>query len=719
MSNFFIQVLKPFLHSCEQFSTRNAFCINNTFFTFDQLASRIQALYPLVVKSRTSTIGIIGHDHIDTYAAIWAIWLANKNYVPLNPSNPTAFNDRIKQQLSLDVILDAEMNPEYEGKEDIKTFLSQFKSSDFSDGDNAYILFTSGSTGLPKGVPITKGNLAAFMDGFWEMELEISEHDKGLQMFELTFDLSVISHLIPLIKGGCVYTVPKNVLKFAYIMELLSDEGITIALMVPSMLKLMRPYFDEFQSDTLRYSLFCGEALHVDLTAEWSKRIPNARIDNVYGPTENTVFCTYYTFKKDSENISTNGILSIGKPMKNCSLAIVNDNNEDVNQGEVGELLLEGEQLTLGYLNNEELNASAFVLRTTDTNRPPKRFYKSGDLCLFTEDGNINYIGRKDTQVKIQGFRVELSEIEFQAMKALNEFKNCCAIAIENERRENEIYLVIEGEKFDTNPLKEALKLSLPWYMLPMEILFYPHFPMNTNGKIDKKEIKKSISLRDYTLRNGTIEDIDFIVEAIVAAEKGNSDVLGTANLLEVSEEEFIRGLHLMLKEELEGCEYSAKDFIITEFKGKPVAALCAWIEGMNEYNLNSSALKMNLFKEAFGYDTIKTLEKSKLLLSQMRLSRSLNTHQVEYVYVKEDHRKKNLVQIMIDYSLQKLLQKDVHEIASQIEVFTNNLPALKAYQKIGYEVLDVAKAEEKIAKGILPHHEKAQLQKTIKLNNP
>ena len=201
---------------------------------------------------------------------------------------------------------------------------------------------------------------------------------------------------------------------------------------------------------------------------------------NVYGPTEDTIFCTHYTYNRDGDNKASNGLLSIGKAMQETYTIIVNENNEIVKPGEKGQLCLGGVQLTPGYWKNEEKNKEAFFY--IDYNGLTTRFYKTGDLCLADEDGDIMYLGRIDSQIKVQGFRVELSEIEFFAKEYLKKI-NAVAIAFTNKINNTEIGMVIESDEFDTKELISYMKTKMPGYMIPTQMRFVNSFPLEYQWK--------------------------------------------------------------------------------------------------------------------------------------------------------------------------------------------------------------------------------------------
>lgn len=476
---------------------RNAFCFNGVFYTYKDLAGAISRIRKAIQSSThektEKIVGLIANDDLETYASIFALWLEGKAYVPISPEAPKERNLSVIQQALLVTIIDSSDQPVYP---EFKYILSKklpateidLTPKPTEDQELVYILFTSGTTGLPKGVPIDRGNLQGFVEAFEDMNYDMSEKDKCLQMFELTFDLSVVSYLYPVLYGACIYTIPKGKIKFNYIFELMDEEKLTFALMVPSILQYLRPYFDEMNFPDMKYSLFCGEALTLAITDEWSKCVPNAKVINYYGPTEDTIYCTYYVYNREGENKTHNGVLSIGRAMPGTITLAIDENNNILPPASTGQLCLGGIQLTPGYWNNEEKNKEAFFY--AEYQGKHTRLYKTGDLCRFDEEGDILYLGRADQQVKIQGFRIELAEIEFHVKSFLGK-TNAVAVPILDAVGNTEIGLVIESKPIGTDPLLDHIKLKLPAYMIPKRIQFADEFPLNTNGKTDRNKLKQ------------------------------------------------------------------------------------------------------------------------------------------------------------------------------------------------------------------------------------
>ena len=443
-------------------------------------------------------IGVIETNDVETYCSIYACLFSGKTFVPLNSENPLERNLDILNQTEIKTILSAQSNDKITALSNasgVKIVYTKtlpeaginLEIKPIPDSANAYILFTAGSTGIPKGVPLTRKNLFSFIDAFFALGYKVDENDKFLPMFDLTFDLSLMCYIAPLCIGASVYPIPLEGIKYTHIYNIMDDEKITFALMVPSILAYLRPYFEEIHFADVRYSLFCGEALYEDISREWQKCVPNALVQNVYGPTEATIFCLTYDLSREADKIkSVNGIVCIGKPMMNMDAIVVDEHNKLLPQGEKGELCLTGNQLTKGYWKNPEKNKETFF--TLSMNGNEKTFYRTGDLAFQDNEGDFIFSGRIDNQVKIQGFRVELSEIEHHAREFVKH-NQIAAVAYKNKIGNQQIHLFVEDYSGNIVDLENYLKLKLPQYMIPTSISTLKLFPLNVNGKVDRKSL--------------------------------------------------------------------------------------------------------------------------------------------------------------------------------------------------------------------------------------
>jgi D-alanine--poly(phosphoribitol) ligase subunit 1 len=499
-SLFSKEVLNPIMSNILDKPDLRAFCISEVFYSYRQFGEQISKIRSAIQESDTNqlVIGLVTNDDLETYASVIALWLEGKSYVPLHPNQPIDRCIDILNQIGTFLILDSSGEPRYSKDLIIRTKGLSLKDDSLAYGENssdedlAYVLFTSGSTGKPKGVMITRGNIGAFMDAFWKTGIQLSEDDRCLQCFDLTFDVSVQSFLVALIRGACVYTVPGNQPKYLYVSRLINDYRLTFGAMAPSMLRYLQPYFAEIDAESMRSCILTAEACPLSLAQAWSNCATNATIYDFYGPTEVTVYCTYYELKKSGENKSLNGIISIGKPLANLTAIIINEENEIVPEGTKGELCIAGGQVSPGYWKDPSRNNKAFF--ELEINKEKLRFYRTGDLCFRESDGNIMYIGRLDLQVKIQGFRVELGEIEFHSRKFLDD-RNAVALAFENENLLTEIALFIESPTFAPETLLTYLRSKLPVYMVPSRVFFLPEFPLSLNHKIDRLKLKELIKI--------------------------------------------------------------------------------------------------------------------------------------------------------------------------------------------------------------------------------
>jgi acyl-coenzyme A synthetase/AMP-(fatty) acid ligase len=281
--------------------------------------------------------------------------------------------------------------------------------------------------------------------------------------------------------------VPQDEAKYISALKILKDYDITFAKMPPSTLAYLRPYFKNIKLESLRYCLFGGEPLYVDIALEWLQCIPNARMQNVYGPTEVTINCTFYNCSPgQGPTKSYTGIVSIGRPFGDSRVLVLGEQGRIAPTGSRGELCVSGTQCTSGYLNNPEQTGKAYV--SLDDGDGERIYYRTGDQVILDNEGDLLYVGRIDNQVQIQGFRVELGEIEYHAGNFPGAGK-VIAISQPNEVGNMMVYLFLENFRGSVDELKDWLVRKLPAYMLPGKIIILDSFPVNTHEKIDRQAL--------------------------------------------------------------------------------------------------------------------------------------------------------------------------------------------------------------------------------------
>lgn len=486
--------------SLKENASRAAFCIGDRFYSYaeftDYISGSQQLLRLHLGQSAGLPIGVMCHDTIETFAAIFAIWFSGNHFVPLHPLHPAFVNDEKIRQSAVQLIIDPQINPSTNDLNEKRISNKDLKSSEplhiSTETNRAYILFTSGSTGKPKGVPITENNMSAYVSGFLELYPDLTSADRFLQTYDLTSDAAFTGYLIPLMLGACVYTLPSGSFKYLSIVKVLQEQQITFTKFTPSVLNYLRPYFKSMRFDLLKHSHFGGEALPIDLVSEWSKCIPNAEISNGYGPTETTITCTIHrtSIAQINEKVH-NGIVSIGKPFKEVKILIINENDQIVDDGEKGELCIGGNQVMDGYLTASPDDISPFY--SHDSGGMKEKYYRSGDLAFRDQSGYLYFCGRKDDQLKISGYRIEPAEIEF-AISQLTHGSKSKAYGFRNKSGTESMVVFIEQYHEPTEMLKEQLRTLLPSALIPEKLIPIRQFPLNQNGKVDK-----SVLFEQYT----------------------------------------------------------------------------------------------------------------------------------------------------------------------------------------------------------------------------
>lgn len=355
------------------------------------------------------------------------------------------------------------------------------------DTDLLYVLFTSGSTGVPKGVTINHRAVIDYID--WVTEtFEITEKDSFGNQAPFYFDNSILDIYSALKTGATVYIVPKNLFaQPVLLLEYLKEKKINTIFWVPSALIVvakLKAFRNVDLSDTLKRVLFCGEVMPNKQLNVWRKFLPNVQYANLYGPTEITDACTYYVVDREFTDEEP---LPIGIPMPNTDILVLNEKDEPVQGDEAGELCVRGTSLSMGYYNNPEKTREAFVQNPLNQ-AVPELIYRTGDIVKYNERGEILYLSRKDFQIKHMGHRIELGEIE-TAVSSLEEIsQNCCLY----DEKHQKIVLFIE-EELEKAYINERISHLVPEYMLPNKVIVVEKMPINANGKIDRVKLKEYI----------------------------------------------------------------------------------------------------------------------------------------------------------------------------------------------------------------------------------
>ena len=377
--------------------------------------------------------------------------------------------------------------------------------------DLAYVIYTSGSTGKPKGVMIEHYSLVNRLN-WMQKAYPIGEGDTILQKTPYTFDVSVWEMFWWSAQGAKVcFLKPGGEKDPGAIVEAIEKNGVTTMHFVPSMLAAFLGYvengIDIDRLKSLRQVFASGEALNPQLVAKFNKLLYAAngtKLHNLYGPTEATVDVSYFNCSTGEEF----EIIPIGKPIDNIRLYILNPDNMLQPVGIPGELHIAGDGLARGYLNRPELTSERFI---ADPFKPGERMYRTGDLARWLSDGNIEYLGRMDNQVKVRGFRIELGEVEAELLKHPDVTE---AVVSARDDREGNKYLcayIVSERELSVMELREHLAGNLPEYMIPSTFVKLESIPLSPNGKVDRKALPEPEggigTGRDYAEPTNEIEE--------------------------------------------------------------------------------------------------------------------------------------------------------------------------------------------------------------------
>ena len=516
-------LIKEFISAAERFSDCPALEIKDISYSYKDLYFNSNKIASCILSRSTennSMVAVLAGKSFVAYSGILGALLASKAYVPLNPRFPLlrCLNMFLTSEADTIIVgnecidylekLLAEINkcvivilPDTIEIEDLEIkfpqhiFISGNKLT-FKENINiktypesiAYLLFTSGSTGQPKGVPVSNGNVTSYLNYILK-KYDFKESDRFSQTFDLTFDLSVHDLFVCWLSGACLCVPDED--SFFSMSKYINEKNITVWFSVPSQAVLMSKMrlLKNNAFPSLRCSFFCGEPLLSRTAEAWQAAAPNSKILNHYGPTEATIAISFYEWKPSAENDELNGIVSIGEIFPTQDFCIINSKCEIEKPGTKGELCLSGSQVIDGYFK-DEVNTSKHFVKIHDKGN--KIWYKTGDIVIEAENKNIYFIGRTDSEVKISGYRVNLFEVDHTIAKVADTESVVTIYAGQEKNASNKLFSfigILANNKINEKTVLNYCKEHLPWYMIPEKVFFINKLPLNENGKINRKRL--------------------------------------------------------------------------------------------------------------------------------------------------------------------------------------------------------------------------------------
>ena len=500
---------KAFLKSAGRNRSRPALWCRGRTLSYGELRDAAAAIAGTLIcdpmVNRSDRIAVLSDRTSTAYVGILAALLTGAAYVPLNPRFPVQRNRAIlersgaetlicdeRHRPSLQILLHGLPSPPrlvlpesdcaapVDAHQLIRTdFQTNFPDDclpESTESDLAYILFTSGSTGIPKGVPISNGNVLRYLQSATQLSGVITE-DRNIQLVDLTFDLSVHDMFMTWLNGASLYSVPEKDALLAT--RFVEEHEITGWLSVPSTAGFLKQAgaLIHGSMSSLRFTFFCGEALASTVAEAWAAAAPNSAIFNIYGPTEATV--AFSAFRYESGRLPPLDVVPLGLPLPDQHMGLFTPEGARC-QDELGEICLSGSQVMAGYWTAPEITATRFF------EAEGRRWYRTGDLGRYEATLGYLYAGRADRQVKILGFRVELQEIEIVVRRATG--SEMVAVLPWPKTTDGgaigTVAFVMSSSKERKGIIEECVK-SLPYYMVPHDIIFVDALPINSNGKMD------------------------------------------------------------------------------------------------------------------------------------------------------------------------------------------------------------------------------------------
>ncbi|MEG0275850.1 MAG: AMP-binding protein [Coprobacillus sp.] len=497
-------ILEYLEQSNQKYSTKIAFSddVREISYAECEEASKRVGTGLLELNYRRKPIAVLMDKNVESLTCFFGVVYSGNFYVVIDSLmpqdriekifealNPIALISDIKHQELAQSLHDCIYLYEDLMKVDINQEKLDMIRNQMIDTDPLYALFTSGSTGVPKGAILSHRNVINY--GEWYKEtFDINDQTQFGSQTPFYFSMSVSDVYSTIMSGATLHILPKTLFSFPIkLIEYMNLKKVNTIYWVPSALCIIAnlKVLNYLALDYVDKVLFAGEVMPTKQLNYWIDKIPNALYANLFGPTETTDICTYYIVDR---KFNDDEVLPIGKACNNCDVFLLDENNNEVLDDREGELCARGSFLAMGYYNNEEKTKEAFVQNPLNT-AYPEMIYRTGDLVKYNDKGELIYITRKDFQIKHMGYRIELGEIE-SAVNSLEKIQSCAVIFDEEK---DKIVLVYTG-KTDDKEIMDGISAKIPHYMYPNVIVKMKIMPYNQNGKIDRKLLKDSY--QDY-----------------------------------------------------------------------------------------------------------------------------------------------------------------------------------------------------------------------------
>lgn len=486
------------------YPTKIGFSDKNRRLSFDEMKTEALNIAAFLVRSNMfkKPVAVFMDKSVEELIVFLGVAYSGNFYSPIDVQMPRNRRDKILDVFQPEVII---TKREYAGQiedcaanikivciEDIY-FIEQnaeivYRQRDrCCDTDLLYVLFTSGSTGTPKGVTICHQSVIDYIE--WvEKEFQIDSTVVFGNQAPFYFDNSILDIYTTIKTGAEMNIIPQELFSWPIkLLQYLKIQKINTIFWVPSAMILvskLKALSKVELKDQIKNILFCGEVMPNKHLNEWRKYLPDAVYANLYGPTEITDVCVFYRVDREFTDEEP---LPIGRALPNTDILVLTEDNREASQDEVGELCVRGTSLSKGYYNNPEKTRQGFVQNPLN-DKYIELIYRTGDLVKKNSYGEIEYLGRKDFQIKHMGHRIELGEIETAISSVEQVTQACCVYDKEKEK-----IVVFTENQMELSELNRELEKLIPEYMLPNRLIYVEQMPLNMNGKIDRRGLQEML----------------------------------------------------------------------------------------------------------------------------------------------------------------------------------------------------------------------------------